>query len=86
MDFILTLAGILAAPLALLIGLLWLIPAYALALPYLGKPQFFLDAALWFGDSIISIAQYLLFPIHAYNASGSMEARKEECTRIVETH
>lgn len=87
-ELFLALAGIVAAPIALIIGLIWLVPAYFLSLPYMGKPQFFLDTLQWFGDSLINVVSCLLFPIamiQAYNTSGSMNVLKGECTRIVET-
>ncbi len=87
-ELFLALAGIVAAPVALFIGLIWLVPAYSLNLPYMGKPQFLLDTLQWFADSLITAVQCLLFPlamIQAHDNSGSMNLLKGECTRIVET-
>lgn len=87
-DLLVALGGVVSAPIALLIGLIWVIPAYCLNLPYFGQPQFFMDATIWFVDSLMTAVRCLLFPlemIHAYNTSGSMNILKGECTRIIET-
>ncbi len=87
-ELLLGLGGIIAAPLACLIGFIWIIPAYLYDLPYLGKSSFFLDTFQWFIDSCLTTARCLIFPIamiHAYNTTGSSNLLKGECTRIVET-
>lgn len=86
-ELFLALVGIIVAPLACLIGFIWIIPAYLYALPYLGKSSFFLDTFQWFIDSCLTTARCLIFPIamiHAYNTTGSSNLLKGECTRIVE--
>ncbi|MDX2345368.1 MAG: hypothetical protein QNK11_00640 [Legionella sp.] len=87
-DLFLALSGVFAAPFAFLIGLAWMIPAYCLDLPYLGKPQFLIDSAQWFVDSLLNAIECIVFPIamvNAYNRSGSMDLFKSESTRILET-
>ena len=86
-ELILSLSGIVAAPLACLIGIVWIIPAYLCDLPYLGKASFFFDAIQWGIDSLITAVRCLILPIamiHAYNTTGSSNVLKGECTRIVE--
>ncbi len=87
-ELFMAIVGVVSAPIALLIGLVWLIPAYYLELPYFGKPEFFFDVAQWFIDSFIKATRCIVFPIYmirAYNNTGSMDPLKGECTRIVDT-
>lgn len=87
-ELIFGLAGIISAPFAFLIGLIWVIPAYLYGLPYLGQSSFLFDTIQWFVDSLITAVRCLIFPIamlHAYNTTGSKNVLKSACLRIVET-
>lgn len=74
-ELFLAVVGIVTAPFAFLVGLLWILPTYIYSLPYLGTSAFLFDALQWFVMSIVDALRCLIFPIaiiHAYNKTGSM--------------
>ena len=88
LDIFISICGIVSTPFALLVGLTWALPAYFLDLPYLGKPEFFLDCMTWFTQSISMLVQNIIFPIamlQASNTTGSENILKGEDTRLVKT-
>ncbi|MDF1827449.1 MAG: hypothetical protein P1U39_04140 [Legionellaceae bacterium] len=87
-QLVLSIGGVVASPVALLMGLVWAIPALIVGSPYFGKPAFFIDTFQWFAESLVNTLQLIIVPlgmVNAYNRSGSMDINQSEFNRIAET-
>lgn len=87
-QLVLSIGGVVASPVALLMGLVWAIPALIVGSPYFGKPAFFIDTFQWFAESLVNTLQLIIVPlgmVNAYNRSGSMDINQSEFNRITET-
>lgn len=87
-ELFFAISGVITAPLAFVVGLAFIIPAYFWNIPYLGSKAFFMDTTICFVESLLTTIRSLIFPIamlHSYHTTGSCNILKSECSRIVDT-